>query len=246
MLGSERQGQILEYLKKNQTVSVKKLTETLYISEATARRDLNELCKTGLVKRVYGGAQLAVSADRQVPLFVRERENEGAKSKLCREAAELVSDGDVLFIDGSSTAQVLVKYLYKFRDITVITTGLKIAEMLGKMHIKTYCTGGRLREDSSVFVGRDAERSAARFNADICFISCKGMDQNGRFTDTSEEETELRQVFMQNSKKKVVLLTADKIGKSYLYTLCRSSEVDRIFTDGTLPDTVKTREEMPR
>ena len=56
MLGSQRQNEILEYLKKNETISVKKIVKTFFVSEATARRDLNALEHTGLIRRVFGGA----------------------------------------------------------------------------------------------------------------------------------------------------------------------------------------------
>ena len=238
MLGSERQNEIINYLRIHGSASVKKLTGIVFASEATVRRDLNELEKIGSVRRIFGGATLAVGADKQIPLFVREQEDGAAKTEICRRAAEMISDGSVIFVDGSSTAQHLIPFLSRFKDIIVITNGLKIAGMLYEMHIKTYCTGGRLLEGSSVFVGKDAQSFVDRFNTDICFISCKGLDENGKFSDTSEEETELRRRVLANAKKKVVLLTAQKIGRSYIHTLCKASEVDEIYTDGVLPSGV--------
>ena len=69
MFGSERQEQILSYLKEKKTVSVKKLTELFYISEATARRDLLALEKAGQCRRVFGGAFLSGGADTQLSLI---------------------------------------------------------------------------------------------------------------------------------------------------------------------------------
>lgn len=239
MLGSERQREILNYLRIYGSASVKKLTELVYASEATVRRDLNELEKAGSVKRIFGGATLALGGDRQIPLFVREQEDGKAKDDICKRAATLIKNGDVIFIDGSSTSQHIIPYLSRLEDIVVITNGLKIAEMLCKLNIKTYCTGGRLLDGSSVFVGKDANEFMSRYNPDICFISCKGMTLDGRLCDTSEEETELRGKVIANSKCRVILLTAQKIGKAYLHTLCRSEDVDYIFTDGELPKNVQ-------
>ena len=181
MLGSERQREILQYLQLYGSVSVKKLTGLVYASEATVRRDLNELEQSGLVKRVFGGATLAVAPDRQVPLYVREREDSAVKDELCREASELLRDGCVLFLDGSSTAQAMVRYLSRYRDLIVLTNGLNIVQMLRDLHIKVYCTGGLLREDSSVFIGKSAEAFLDGFHVDFCFVSCKGiLRQNAR------------------------------------------------------------------
>ena len=230
MLGTQRQNEILEYLKKHETISVKKIVKTFYVSEATARRDLNALERTGLIRRIFGGATLIIGADKQVPLFVREREYEREKDELCEQAASFVHDGNVLFIDGSSTVQFLVPYLAKFKDLVVITNGLKIAQMLSDIHIKVYLAGGLLLENSSVLVGQDTENFIDNFNADICFISCKGLSKDGKLTDTSYEETKIRRYYLKNSKKKAILITSNKIGAKYIHTLCCTDEIDYLIT----------------
>ena len=235
MLGSQRQMEILEYMNVHETISVKEIVKKFYVSEATARRDLEQLEKSGLIRRVFGGAVLLTGSDKQVPLFVRERENEQEKDELCEAAASYIRDGNILFLDGSSTVQFLLPYLKKFKDLVVITNGLKVAQMLGDMHVKVYLAGGLLMENSSVLVGADTERFIDKFNADICFISCKGLSDDGKLTDTSYEETQLRKYYLKNSKKKIVLLTSHKLGKKYLHTLCNAADVDHVITLNTLP-----------
>jgi len=231
MIGAERQREILEYMNKHETISVSEICERFYVSEATARRDLTALENSGLVRRIFGGATLVVGSDKQVPLFVREREDIQEKMRICKKAVSLIRDGNVLFIDGSSTAMFLVDELEKFKDLIVVTNGLKTAEKLGKLHIKVYSTGGLLMENSSVLVGADAERFVENFNADICFLSCKGLSRDGKLTDTSQSETGLRKKFLKNSKKKVMLLTKNKLDKTYIHTLCTTDDVDYIITD---------------
>lgn len=230
MIGTQRQNEILEYINRHGSISVKQIVKKFFVSEATARRDLNALEEFGTIRRVFGGATLLVGPDKQVPLFVRERENEKEKDLLGQKAATLLADGNVLFIDGSSTVQFLIPYLTKYKDIVVITNGLKIAELLSEKNIKVYLAGGLLMGNSSVLTGPETENFINNFNADICFISCKGFSENGKLTDTSYEETQIRKAFLKNAKKKVVLLTSNKIGKTYLHTLCHKDEVDVIIT----------------
>ena len=229
MIGTQRQTEILEYLKQHQTVSVRQIVSKFFVSEATARRDLEALEKTGLIRRVFGGATLIIGSDQQVPLFVREREDGEEKDELCQRASAFIKDGDIIFLDGSSTVQFLVPYLNKFKDIVVVTNGLKIAQMLSELHIKVYLCGGLLMENSSVIVGQDAEEFISNFNADICFISCKGISEDGKLTDTSYEETKLRKRYLKNAKKKVVLMTSHKVGKKYIHTLCDKDELDHLI-----------------
>ena len=86
----------------------KQLTSELYVSEATVRSDLGKLARLGALKRTYVGATSTMETNRQVPLFVRESMNSFAKNEICRQAAELIQNGNTLFLDGSSTAQYIV------------------------------------------------------------------------------------------------------------------------------------------
>ncbi|MBR1868379.1 MAG: DeoR/GlpR transcriptional regulator [Clostridia bacterium] len=235
MLGSERQREILNYIKKNETVSVRQIVKTFYVSEATARRDLSVLEKNGQIMRVFGGATIAIAPDKQVPLFVRERENEKEKTQLCKFASTFIKDGYTIFIDGSSTVQFMIPFLRQFKDLVVITNGMKIASMLSELHIKVFVSGGLLLENSSVLTGQYAEKFIDDFNADLCFISCKGMSDDGKLTDTSFAETQIRKYYIKNSKMKIAIITSNKIGKKYLHTLCNASDLDRVITLNDIP-----------
>ena len=233
-----RHQQILALLEQNGAVSVSALTKALFASEATIRRDLSELEKKGALKRTFGGATSVLDTNQQVPLFIRESMNSTAKSDICRQAASLIRDGDTVFIDGSSTAQYLVKYLASLKDIIVVTYSIKTAELMCKNHIKTYCTGGLLMESSLVCTGQEAIEFAQKVNPDICFLSCKGLDLDGTLSDTSEEETVIRRAFLKVSRRRIFLMTHNKIGERYFHTVCKSNEVDAIFSDGDIPESI--------
>ncbi len=234
MIGTERQLQILEYIRNHEAISVRQVVEKFYVSEATARRDLSALESTGLVRRIFGGARLVIGSEQQVPLFVRQQENQQEKAQLCEKAAAYIKDGDVIFIDASSTTAHLLPYLKKFKDLIVITNGITTAHLLGEMNVKVYVTGGLLINNSSVLIGNDAEAFIDKLNADVCFISCKGLSYDGKLTDTSYEETQIRKYYLKNAKKKILILTSNKIGKTYMHTLCRKEDVDVIVTTAPL------------
>ena len=105
-------------------------------------------------------------------------------------------------------------------------------------HIRTYCTGGLLLENSLVCTGQQAIDFAQMVNPDICFISCKGVDENGKFTDTSEEETLIRRAFLNSSRTRVMLMTNNKFGTRYFHTLCTAKEIDYIFSDAKIPEDI--------
>ena len=241
MIENKRQKQILDILERQGAVSVKRLTSVLYVSEATVRRDLCELERLGMIKRTFGGAVPVAEVNRQIPFLVRESMNSTAKSEISKRASALIRDGMVVFLDGSTTAQYMVKYLRSFSDLVVVTNGLKVAELMDELSIKTYCTGGMMMKRSLVFTGRHAEAMVDSLNIDICFLACRGMNNQGVFSDAAEQETNLRRHVLNRSKTRVLLMTGDKIGRTYMHTLCYSKDVDYVISNGQLPENLPLR-----
>lgn len=230
-----RHKEILNILAKNGAVSIQELITMLYVSEATVRRDLAFLEKSGSIKRTFGGAKPIIDTKDQIPLSIRESLDSKAKNEICKKASLLIKEGDTIFLDGSSTAQYLVKYISNIKDTVVVTYSIKTAELTCKNHIKTYCAGGLMLENSLICTGNKTVEFASSINTDICFIACKGVDCEGKFTDTSEEETVIRKAFMKNCNFRVMLMTQNKFNSKFLHTLCEASEIDCLISDGEIP-----------
>ena len=158
MMISERHIRIVEELKSDPEISVKALSEKLFVSEPTIRRDLTELHNKGIITKVYGGAILNTEAAyREIPFFLRENEKSSTKVEIGRRAAELVEDGMVVMLDGSTSAYYMVPYLARLYNLTVITSGAKTAVALAEANIRTFCTGGQMIIHSFSYVGEQAE-----------------------------------------------------------------------------------------
>ena len=233
-----RHKEILNYLELNGSATIKELTSTLYVSDATIRRDLASLERIGALKRTFGGAKAILDRSDSIPLFIRESLDSKEKKEICGKAAGLIKDGNTVFIDGSSTAQHMINYIKHLKDITVVTNSIKTAELTCQNHIKTYCTGGLLLENSLVCMGPKSIEFAQSINTDLCFISCKGVTLDGKFSDTFEDDTAIRKIFLKNSTVRVMLITGNKFGNSYLHTLCHADEVDHIFSNVEIPSSI--------
>ena len=68
MIPDERRKEILELLDEKGYVSVKDLSQRLYVSLPTIRRDLTLLEREGYVLRTHGGASLSISDSFVEPL----------------------------------------------------------------------------------------------------------------------------------------------------------------------------------
>lgn len=231
MFYNERYDAIAKILKENHTATVHFLAKELFVSEPTIRRDLKKMEQQGIIKRTFGGAVLSELLNKEIPLSMREHENMSAKDYIAKEAVKFIRDGQVIFLDASSTVFRIVKYLAPFSNITVITNSPKASLKLAELKIKSFCTGGLLLENSIAYVGTYAENFIKNFNADIFFFSSRGITANGVITDSSIEESDLRRTMLLNSKKSIFLCTSDKIGKQFFYNLTDISEIDRVICD---------------
>lgn len=232
----EREEKILSLLLEKETMTTRELSARLYVSVPTLRRDLIKLEQLGKVVRTHGGAQLLKkSADQQIPILLREQEQNDAKTVMARRAVEFIRDGDIVLLDGSTSACTIVPMLGEFHNLIVITSSAKASVMLGRMGIQNICTGGRMITRSLSYVGEDAERTLRRYNADIAFFSCRGLSEDGWLTDNSIEENSLRRCMLQQSGKQIFLCDSSKLGKKYLNNLCRLSEVDELICEQPVP-----------
>ena len=237
MIISERHRLIIEELKKNPNISVRELAQKLYVSEPTIRRDFTELHQKGIITKVYGGAVLnAGNAHREIPFFLRENEKSITKSELGKQAAMLVHDGDVVMLDGSTSAYHIIPYLSGLKDVTVITSGAKTAVAAAEANLRTFSTGGQMIIHSYSYIGKQAEDFVRRVNADILFFSCHGWDQKGWMSDNAIEEATLRQAMFEHSRKKVLLCDSSKIGRSCFYNMGNVASIDAIISDRELPE----------
>lgn len=231
MLESDRHNRILQMLKNETGCTVHSLARALYVSEATIRRDLRELDRQGFVKRVYGGAIPVECHNLDIPRPVRSLQQQHAKRQIGQQAASLVLDGMVLFLDASTTAQALCEFIAPRQGITVITNGIRTAELLGQLGVATYCTGGLLLHSSLAYVGAYAENMVREFYADALFFSAAGVSNSGRISDRCCEEAVMLKLMLAQSKRRYFLCDGSKFGSDYCYQVGFVSEVDRIISN---------------
>jgi DeoR/GlpR family transcriptional regulator of sugar metabolism len=236
----EREPQILRLLEDGDELSAAEIASRLFVSKPTIRRDLAKLAKKGAVIRTHGGAIInRALADEKIPLLFREQEQSSEKAKMGKFAASMIRDGYTIMMDATTSAFHILPHLEKFKNLIIITSGAKTSYFLGKMNINNICTGGRMIMKSLSYVGDDTERTIRQYNADIVFFSCRALSLDGRLTDNSIEENNVRRAMIQNSAKKVFLCDSSKFGRTCLHNLCTVKDVDEIISDAPLPPSIQ-------
>ncbi len=236
MLPLERQDKILEILAKRKAVTVDELCAELYSSGATIRRDLAILESNRLIHRTHGGAVFMDGTGKEYPLTLRESENMFLKEKIAEKMLPHIHDGMTLFMDSSTTVAALANKLNGFKNLRVVTNGIKTCNILSeKDGITVYCTGGKLRENAKSLVGAAAIHSVEGFYADIALFSCRGISPDSGFSETNEDEAELKRTYMKNASRVALLCDSSKLGKKYFCKVGDLSEIWKLVTDIELP-----------
>ena len=243
MVLNDRQRSIIELLKMDKSFSVKKLSEMLFFSASTIRRDLDALENANLVRRTHGGATFLPDGNVEIPLTLQMDMHREAKEAIARAAARFVKDGESLFMDSSSSVLYMAPFLADKKELTIVTNGLTTALELSRFHtFRIVCTGGCLREKSLYMVGEHARNVLEKYHVDKLFFSARNISLSGGVTDFTEDVAEIRKVMLAHANKKILLMDKSKIGGTSLCRICGVSEIDVLITDGVPKDREKWEE----
>lgn len=231
MIPQERMNKILEYLKKEDYISINDIAKKFYISISTARRDLINLEKTGAIERIRGGASLVKDKNQIQPSNISSKINTNEKRIISDLAADFIKEDMSIFIDASSTAQFLINKLDKFKRLILITNSATIPYLLNdSKNISIYCSGGLLKPNTHYFIGSAASNFLSQFSTDVYFMSCKSIDLANIY-DADYEQIQLKKLMIANSKKTVLLVDSSKFNKTSFIKLASLDFIDHIITD---------------
>ena len=235
MIQFERQEKIIAILERKKSASVRELSAELFTSEASIRRDIEALENRGLVKRVYGGVLLSRYQNGSVPIDLRDGDHSAAKEEIARRAAELVRDGDTIFLDASSTVRRMMKYLGRRKNLKIITHNLKIFEEYGGANFELFCTGGTYSTVEQTLVGPAAEAYLRSVSADLLFFSSQAISADGEITDSSEDETSLRRIMIARSARQYFLCDDSKLGERRMFSVAHKDDITGVICNVPLP-----------
>lgn len=229
----QRQEQVLADLERYGSITLNEMMERYGCSEATARRDLDELERAGRVIRTMGGgAQYAGSSGiREVPFREKQRDLLREKEAIAAKAASLVYPGDVVGLTGGTTTYLIAKELRKREGITVVTNAVNIAMELADCEgLQVVLTGGVVRSKSYELCGPLAEQTVKALNIHKMFMGIDGISERGVST-YSELEANIAALLMERAELTIAVFDQTKIGRSSLFHVALLSELTGCITD---------------
>lgn len=213
-------------------LSVSDICAQYGVSEATARRDLDALAGEGLLQRVHGGAIPVRRADPEMPILERRREQADEKRRIGLAAAELVQDGETVFLGSGTTVLEVAENLRSRRNLTVITNSLPVVNTLAALPgISVIVVGGMLRDSELSFIGHIAELALAEVRADKVIIGVRALGLEQGLTSDYLPETLTDRAVLSVGREVILVADHTKFGAVAPAFLTPLTSVHTVVTD---------------
>lgn len=230
-----RQAQVLALLRREGTVRIATLAKAFDVTTETARRDLDQLARSGALNRTYGGGASRSLTD-EPGIGIRGRAHAAERSRIGVAAASMVGEGDAVMIDcGSTTALFANALAARNLRVTVVTNCLPAARVLGtaaRCRV-ILCPGDYVMREGGVY-GPDTLDFILRFRANQAFIGAGGVAADG-VTDTDSLSCSVKRAMMERSDRVVLLADRSKFELVQFERACALADVDDLVTDAAPP-----------
>ncbi len=232
----ERRHEILRRVQDHGRVSVSDLSQTFNVSEVTVRADLHALTEKGLIVRTHGGAVPASEALQDMALANRERLQISEKGQIGQASAALVEQGDAIYLDSSSTALAIARYLKGHHQVTVITTSIAVAQaLLDAPGVTVVMPGGTIQRDTASLIGTDGLANFERFHIQKGFFGAHGLAILEGLTDISADVVNVKRPMVAMCRQVVAVVDATKWNRVGLASFADLTDIDCIITDAHAP-----------
>lgn len=237
---TDRRTKIIEIVQQSGSMTVAELCDLFDVSEMTIRRDLRDLDREGVLRRVHGGAVSSLGRSYEPPYTVRSTRNAEIKRAIGLKAAELIVDGDSIALDVGTTTLEITQALQGKHNLTIITASLPIAnEIVSNLsltsEVRLILTGGIIRSGELSMIGNIAAQTYADFHVDKAFIGVGGISEEDGLTEYNLEDAIVKKPMIQNAQQRIVVADSTKIGRTTFTAFAPLSMVDTLITDSKIP-----------
>jgi DeoR family fructose operon transcriptional repressor len=231
-----RQEELLQLVETKGQISVDELARHLGVSDDTIRRDLQNLEQRKLLLRTHGGAvSTALLVHRETPFLTRTNANSGAKSRIGRAAAQLISDGETLIVNGGSTTFAFAASLGPRRNLTIVTNNVAMLPILSPDTVQdVYLLGGNYCINLASTVGFVGFRSG-NIRVDTAIIGVSGLTAQDGLSTTFLEEAPMLAQMITCARRTIVLADASKFGIGAFAQIAPLEAIDILVSDASPP-----------
>lgn len=235
---SKRRAEITELVRAAGYQSIIDLADRFAVTEQTIRRDVNQLCDSGLLRRRHGGVELP-SPNTNIDFDQRMILNAGAKARIARSVAVRIPDGASIAVSIGTTPEMVVRALRSHTGLRIVTNNIAAAlTASANPTFEVTIAGGRIRPEGRDVLGQQVEQFFSAYKVDFGLFGVGGVDADGSLLDFTEDEIRARETISQNCRTKVVVLDHTKFGRAAYVRGGHISDPDLVFCDGEPPEEI--------
>jgi DeoR family fructose operon transcriptional repressor len=232
MYAEERQHAILQRARHTGRVDVASLAADLDVTPETVRRDLRALERTGLVRRVHGGAIVIERLGFEPGIQAREAVLTAEKERIAKVALAEVPDEGAIILDAGTTTARLAEILPTDRELTVVLNSPSLAAALGRRpNLTVMMLGGRVRTRTLAVVDDWATEMLTRIHVDVAFMATNGVSVEGGLTTPNPGEAAVKRAMIGAARRTVLLADHTKIGNDHFAWFGDLEQIDLFVTD---------------
>ena len=235
----QREKEILNLLVERRRIEVTELSELLGVSQVTIRKDLDQLEKMHMIKRIHGFAQLSSEDDINSRLAWHYEE----KTKIAERAAELISDGDTVMIENGSCCALAALTIAKTKkNVTIVTNSAFIAGYIrNEPNVQVVLLGGIYQKESQCLVGPMIRDNAMNYNVKYCLIGTDGWNERIGFTNKDQMRAQAVRDMSASAEQIVILTENEKFNAAGTVPLNLSRHQISVLTDSEIPDDIRKK-----
>lgn len=226
--------QLIELLEERGKLETAVLSQELGVTELTIRRDIDYLDEQGIVRRIYGGAELNAGRSFEPPFGMRLRTNVEEKKAIARAAVEFIPRGSNVAIDfGTKSYYVAQEMRTRRLQALVAPTSLQVMEVLGQdPGINVLVPGGELKPRELSFYGSVTERFFREHRWDVAIVSVAGISVEADLvSDYNETDARLKAAMIESADRVVLLVEGRHMGQVSFAPVGTLDGITTVITD---------------
>jgi DeoR family transcriptional regulator of aga operon len=237
-----RWNSLLELLTGTGRVTVAEAAQRLAVSQATIRRDFDQLAQQQMITRTRGGA-VASGVSYDLPLRYKIAKHSAEKQRIGAAAAALVAPGMVIGLNGGTTTTEVARALAQRPDLTgssdasqltVVTNALNIAnELLVRSRMKIVVAGGVVRPQSFELVGPLGGALLREVTLDLALLGVDALDLELGAAAHHEGEAAMNALMVERARRVAIIADSSKLGEHAFARICPVDRISTLVTDSS-------------
>jgi DeoR/GlpR family transcriptional regulator of sugar metabolism len=228
---AERRERIAETVLGREAVAARELATLFDVSLMTVHRDLDELERQGVLRKIRGGATPQPSSLFESNVRYRLATARAEKDSLARHVLGSIEPGQAVLLDDATTTLALARLLPGIAPLTVITNSRPAIDLLyGQPEIRLIALGGEYFASHDSFMGVLCEDALGSVRADVFFMSTSAVSA-GVAWHQEQVTVSAKRAMLRAATRRILLIDHHKLGKTALHQLAPLTAFDLIVVD---------------